>query len=386
MSNDGFSPAEIDDFVRRRRDFHAHPELAGEEMRTSHIIAKLLTEWGYQAHTGIGGHGVVGLLQRGHGSRSVAIRADFDALPIKEQTGLPYASRHPGRMHACGHDGHTAILLAAAFELARRPPADGTFAAIFQPAEEVGQGAKAMFDDRLLERFGFDAVFALHNIPGMAAAELGFRAGPFWAAVDNLDIILRGFGGHGGLPHLARDPLVAGAHLVLALQTIVSRNTDPLEAAVVTVGAFNSGKASNVIPHAATLAVNVRSFTPRVRDLAWRRIDKSAGGLASAFDVEAGVRCPRGPRPVVNDAAMTAFARDVARDLIGPAKVHDEVRPMSVSDDFAEFLLRRPGSYVVLGNGKDSLPLHHPRYDFNDALIAPAASYWCQLVRRYLQS
>jgi hippurate hydrolase len=385
MPNDCSRPVDIESFVRQRRDFHAHPELAGEEARTSHIVAKLLAEWGYQVHTGVGGHGVVGLLQRGHGSRSVAIRADFDALPIQEQTGLPYASRHPGRMHACGHDGHTAILLAAASELARQPTADGTFVAIFQPAEEIGHGAKAMFEDRLLEHFGFDAVFGLHNIPGMAAAELGFRAGPFWAAVDNLDIILRGFGGHGGLPHPARDPLVAGHHLVLALQTIVSRDTDPLEAAVVTIGAFNSGKASNVIPDTAALAVNVSSFTPAVRDLILKRIDEIAARLSGAFDVEAEVRRVRGTRAVVNDATMTAFARDVACSVLGPTKVHDEIRPMSVSDDFAEFLLRRPGSYIALGNGKDSLPLHHPKYDFNDALIAPAASYWCHLVRRYLQ-
>jgi len=380
------SPVDIDQFVKQRRDFHAHPELAGEEERTSEIIARLLAGWGYQVHAGIGGHGVVGLLQREHGARCVAIRADFDALPIEEQTGLPYASRHPGRMHACGHDGHTAILLAAACELAQHPPADGTFAAIFQPAEEIGRGARAMFEDRLLERFGFDTVFGLHNIPGMATAEPGFRAGPFWAGVDNLEITLRGFGGHAGLPHLARDPLVAGAHLVLALQTIVSRNTDPLEAAVVTVGAFNSGKASNVIPDTAALAVNVRSFVPHVRDLALKRIEEIARQISGAFEVEADVRRVRGTRAVVNDAAMTAFARDVAGDHFGPATVQDDIRPMSVSDDFAEFLVRRPGSYIAFGNGKDSFPLHHPRYDFNDALIAPAASYWCRLVHRYLKN
>src|SRR5262249_25523374 len=210
-------------------------------------------------------------------------------------------------MHACGHDGHTAILLAAACELARQPPADGTFAAIFQPAEEIGQGAKAMFEDRLLERIGFDAVFGLHNIPGMATAAFGFRAGPFWAAVDSLEITLRGFGGHGGLPHLAPDPLVSGAHLVLAPQTIVSRNPDPLETAVVTVGAFNSGKASNVIPDSATLAVNVRSFVPHVRNLVLKRIEEIAKQISGAFEVEADVRRIRSTRAVVNDATMTAF-------------------------------------------------------------------------------
>jgi hippurate hydrolase len=384
-SSDHSLSIDIETFVRLRRDLHAHPEIAREEVRTSGTIARLLGEWGYQVHTGIGGHGVVGVLRRGHGSKSIAIRADFDALPILEETGLPYASRYSGKMHACGHDGHTAILLAAAAELARAPAPDGTFIAVFQPAEEIGQGAKAMFEDRLLERFAFDAVFGLHNIPGTPVGTFGFRAGRFWTAVDNLEITIRGFGGHGGLPHLARDPLVAGAHMVVALQTIVSRNTDPLESAVVTLGAFNSGNVNNVIPDKAILALNVRTFDGSVRDMILKRIDAIATHLANAFQVEAEVRYQRGTRAVVNDGAMTAFARDVARDLGETTLVEDQIGPMSVSDDFSEFLVRRPGSYVVIGNGVESLPLHHPKYDFNDALIAPAAAYWSALVRAYLQ-
>jgi hippurate hydrolase len=376
---------DIDGFIRIRRDFHVHPELSCEETRTSETIARLLSAWGYDVHTGLGGHGVVGLLRRGHGSKCVAIRADFDALPIQEETGLAYESKYPGKMHACGHDGHTAILLAAAHALARKPVADGTFAAVFQPAEELGHGARAMFEEGLLERFDFDAVFGLHNIPGMPVGTFGFRAGPFWAAVDNLDVEIQGFGGHGGLPQLARDPLVAGAQMVLALQTIVSRNTDPLDAVVVTLGAFHSGKAHNVIPDTATLAVNVRSFTPAVRETTLKRIEEITTRLAGAMQVDAEVRLLRGTPAVVNDPAMTHFARDVARELFGPAKVLDEMRRMSVSDDFSEFLARRPGSYIVIGNGEQSFPLHHPKYDFNDDLIAPAAAYWSRLVSEYLR-
>jgi len=373
-------------FVTLRREFHAHPELAREETRTSSTISRLLAEWGYRVHDGIGGHGVVGVLSRGHGSKSIALRADIDALPISEETGAPYASRHAGKMHACGHDGHTAIMLATAHDLAKRPFGDGTVVAVFQPAEEIGQGAKAMFDDGLLERFGFDAVFGLHNLPGMPAGEWGFRSGPFWAALDDLVVDIRGFGGHGGLPHLTRDPVVAGAQMVLALQSIVSRNVDPLQAAVVTVGAFNAGAARNVVPNAASLGLNIRSFEPDVRDLIIKRIGEIATGMANAFQVEISMQVRHNTRAVVNDPTMTAFARDVAIGRFGTEKVHDQIRPMSVSDDFAEFLVRRPGSYIVLGNGEKSFPLHHPKYDFNDELIAPASAYWGELVRSFLRN
>jgi hippurate hydrolase len=385
MANHPPAKPDADVFVRLRRDLHAHPELACDEVRTADVVARLLVEWGYAVHAGIGGHGVVGVLRCGHGSKAIALRADMDALPIAEETGAPHASRLPGKMHACGHDGHTAILLAAASALARDRPPDGTLVAVFQPAEEIGHGAKAMLEDRLLERFSFDAVFGLHNIPGMPASALGFRSGPFWAAVDNFDVTVEGFGGHGGLPHFARDPLVTAAHMVVALQTIVSRETDPLESAVVTVGAFNSGKANNVIPDTARLALNVRSFTAPVRELTLARLREVIPRLAEAFRVRAEVGLARSTRAVVNDQAMTSFARDTAVALFGPDKVEAEMRPMSVSDDFAEFLVHRPGSYIAVGNGEASYPLHHPKYDFNDALIAPAATYLAELARAYLR-
>jgi hippurate hydrolase len=375
---------DMEQFVCVRREFHSHPELSHEEVRTSQTIARLLTGWGYQVHTGIGGHGVVGVLKRGQGSKSIALRADFDALAVQEESSLPHASRRAGKMHACGHDGHAAVLLAAAYQLGLSPDLNGTLVTIFQPAEETGRGAKAMIADGLLERFPFDAIFGLHNVPDLPTGSLGFRSGPFWAAVDNLDIVIQGFGGHGGRPNLARDPLVAGAHMVTALQTIVSRAVDPFDPSVVTIGAFKAGTVNNVIPDKAELAVNVRSFAPSARELILNRIREISAHVAGAFGVSCELRFDHGTPAVVNDPAMTTFARNVAEDLMGTERVHDEVPLMSFSDDFAEFLLHRPGSYLVVGNGEASWPLHHPKYDFNDEVIAPAASYWYRLVHAFL--
>jgi hippurate hydrolase len=384
MENPSLLSIDVEQFVQVRRHIHSHPELSQEEVCTSETIARLLTGWGYQVHTGIGGQGVVGVLQRGHGSKSVALRADFDALAVHEESDFPHASRYPGKMHACGHDGHTAILLAAACQLARSADLHGTLITIFQPAEETGRGAKAMIADGLLQRFPFDAIFGLHNVPDLPAGSLGFRSGPFWAAVDNFDIAIQGFGGHGGRPHLARDPLVAGAHLVVALQTIVSRTVDPFEPSVVTVGAFKAGTVNNVIPDRAELAVNVRSFTPFARDVILARMRDITTHIANAFEVHSELHLDHSTAAVVNDAAMTVFAHDVARELLGPDRVRNNVPLMSFSDDFSEFLLHRPGTYLVIGNGEGSRPLHHPTYDFNDALIAPGASYWTRLVHSYL--
>ncbi|SEE46501.1 hippurate hydrolase [Rhizobiales bacterium GAS188] len=373
-----------DESARLRRDFHMHPELAFEEHRTSETIARLLQGWGYQVHSGLAGTGVVGRLSHGTGRRSLGIRADFDALPIHEETGAAHASRNPGKMHACGHDGHTTILLVAARFLAQTKRFDGTINVIFQPAEEIGRGAAAMIDQGLFERFDCDAVFGLHNIPGLRTGVFGFKPGIFWAAIDKIDIRLNGFGGHGALPHLSMDPLVAGASIVMALQTIVSRNVDPLESGVVTVGAFRSGEAGNVIPDTADLRLSLRSFTPAVRGILLDRVQAIAAHQARSFGVAMAAEITPGCPALVNDPAQTAFARRIAAEHFDANAVSDLDRPMSVSDDFALFLQKRPGAYVVLGNGEQSHPLHHPKYDFNDDTILPAASYWVKLAQAYL--
>ncbi|QCI63597.1 M20 aminoacylase family protein [Phreatobacter stygius] len=373
-----------DEFTRLRRDFHMHPELAFAENRTSETIARLLQGWGYRVHRGLGGTGVVGSLSQGTGRRSLGIRADFDALPIQEATGASHASRHPGKMHACGHDGHSAILLAAARFLAETRGFDGTINVIFQPAEEIGRGAAAMIDQGLFALFDCDAVFGLHNMPGMKTGVLGFKPGVFWAAIDKIDVRLRGFGGHAALPHLSRDPLVAGAAMVTALQTVISRNVDPLDSAVLTVGAFHSGEAGNVIPDTADLRLNLRSFTPAVRAVLVDRVRAIVSNHARSFGIEAEVTVTPGCPALVNDPDETAFARRTAAEHFGSDGVADLERPMSVSDDFALFLANRPGAYVVLGNGEQSYPLHHPSYDFNDDTILPAASYWVKLAQIYL--
>ena len=371
-------------FTRVRHDFHMHPELAFEETRTSEAIARLLREWGYQVHTGIAGTGVVGSMSHGTGRRSLGIRADFDALPIREETGVPHASRNHGKMHACGHDGHTTILLAAARFIAERKMFDGTINLIFQPAEEIGRGAAAMIDQGLFERFDCDAVFGLHNIPGMRTGVLGFKPGIFWASIDKIELRLSGFGSHAALPHLSKDPLVAGAHIVMALQTIVSRNVDPLESGVVTVGAFRSGEAGNVIPDTADLRLSLRSFTPAIRSMLMERVRAIVTHQAQSFGVAAEIKVAPGYSALVNDPAQTAFARRVAAEQLGLDAIVDLDRPMSVSDDFALLLEKRPGTYIVIGNGEDSYPLHHPRYDFNDDTILPAASYWVRMAESYL--
>jgi len=372
-----------DEFIALRRDIHRHPELSFKEHRTADIVATRLAGWGYSVTSGIAGTGVVGTLRRGNGSKNLGIRADMDALPILEATGLPYASVNAGVMHACGHDGHTAILLAAARYLAESGQFDGTLHVIFQPAEETGSGAKKMIAEGLFERFPCDAIFGLHNWPGVCAGHVGCVAGPAMAAVDQARITVRGKGGHGAEPHKAVDPVVATAHLITALQTVVARNVDPLDMGVVTVGSIHGGQASNVIPDSVELKLTMRSFRPEIRQLLQDRIPALARAQAESFGAEADVDYQLGFPAVLNHAEETAFAREVAVDSVGAERVEANFRPRTASEDFAYMLQARRGSYVFWGNG-DSASLHNPKYDFNDFILAPAAAYWAQLAERFL--
>ncbi|MEY4732157.1 MAG: putative hydrolase YxeP [Pseudomonadota bacterium] len=378
----------VGEFIQLRRDIHRHPELAFEEHRTSDLVAAKLESWGYQVHRGLGGTGVVGTLQRGSSARKLGIRADMDALPIQEATGAEWASTRQGLMHACGHDGHTAILLAAAKAIAQAPEFDGTLNLIFQPAEEGGGGAVRMMDDGLFEHHPCDAVFAMHNMPGMPVGHLVFRDGAAMASSDYATIRIHGTGGHGAMPHRAADPLVAASSIVMALQTIVARNVDPLHTAVVTVGALHAGQANNVIPALATLELSVRALDPQVRQLLEQRIKALVTAQAESFGVRAEVQWRQGYCVLVNHSAQTEFARQVALDLVGPERVTLNGPQLTGSEDFAFMLEKVPGSYLLIGNGvgdsAGACMVHNPAYDFNDDNIATGASYWVALVQAYL--
>lgn len=374
-----------DEFVALRRELHRHPELGLQEARTSERIASCLHAWGYEVHRGLATTGVVGTLRRGSGGKRLGLRADMDALPLQESTGKPWSSAVPGVMHACGHDGHTAMLLAAARYLAESGRFSGTLHLIFQPAEEHPGGARLMIEQGLFDRFPCDAVFAMHNMPGIAQGRLAFREGPMMASSDDVVITLEGVGGHGAMPHRASDPVVAGAAIVSALQTVVSRNVDPQAAAIVTVGAFNAGHANNVIPQSATLLVSVRALDARVRDLLEQRIRALVQLQAESFGVQARVDYQRDYPVLVNDAGATRIAREVARELVGDARVQS-CEPFTGSEDFAVMLQHVPGSYLLIGNGDGpgGCMVHHPGYDFDDDNVALGAAYWALLAERFL--
>jgi hippurate hydrolase len=378
----------VGEFIQLRRDIHRHPELAFEEHRTSDLVASKLESWGYAVHRGLGGTGVVGTLSRGEGQRRLGLRADMDALPIQEATGAEWSSLKPGVMHACGHDGHTAMLLAAAQAIAQEVSFEGTLNLIFQPAEEGGGGAVRMMADGLFEHHPCDAVFAMHNMPGTPAGHFVFRDGPSMASSDYVTIRVHGTGGHGAMPHRAADPLVAAASIVMALQTIVSRNVDPLDTAVVTVGALQAGQANNVIPALATLELSVRSLNPAVRDLLEQRIKALVAAQAESFGVTADIDWRTGYCVLVNSVAETDFARQVALDLVGPERLTLHGPALTGSEDFAFMLEKIPGSYVLIGNGNSGAAggcmVHNPGYDFNDDNIATGAAYWIALVERFL--
>jgi hippurate hydrolase len=376
----------LPEMIGLRHQIHQHPELAFEEHATSDLVTERLAHWGYEVHRGLGGTGVVGQLRHGAGKKSIGIRADMDALPITEATGLAYASRHHGKMHACGHDGHTATLLAAARHLAQTRRFSGTLNLIFQPAEEGAGGARRMVEEGLFERFPCDAIFALHNAPGQALGTLAFRSGPTLASADRVVIVLKGKGGHAAMPHFSSDPIVAGSSIVMALQSIVSRNVNPMESAVVTVGMFQAGTANNVIPGTARLELSVRALNREVRKLLRQRIQEIVAAQAASLGVHAEVDYQDGYPVLVNTAEETAFAARVGTELLGKEKVLTDPPAVMGSEDFAFMLEHRPGCYLFLGNGDGagSCMVHNPGYDFNDAAMETGAAFWSLLAERYL--
>jgi hippurate hydrolase len=376
----------LPEMIGLRHHIHQHPELAFEEHATSDLVAQRLAEWGYEVHRGLGGTGVVGQLRHGGGSKSIGIRADMDALPITEATGLAYASRHHGKMHACGHDGHTATLLAAARHIAQTRRFSGTLNLIFQPAEEGEGGARRMVEDGLFERFPCDAIFALHNAPGQPLGTLAFRSGATLASADRVVILLKGKGGHAAMPHFSCDPIVAGSSIVMALQSIVARNIDPLQSAVVTVGMFQAGTANNVIPGTARLELSVRALNREVRLLLRQRIQEVVAAQAASLGVSAEVDYQDGYPVLVNTAEETAFAARVGTELLGKDKVLLDPPAVMGSEDFAFMLEHRPGCYLFLGNGDGagSCMVHNPGYDFNDAAMETGAAFWSLLTERFL--
>jgi amidohydrolase len=368
-----------------RRYLHQIPELQYDVIETAKFITEKLKSFNCdEVVSGIGQSGIVAIIHGKNGKGDcIGLRADMDALPITEATNLPYASKTSGKMHACGHDGHSAMLLGAAKNLAETRNFSGSVAFIFQPAEEGGAGAKAMIDDGMMDRFHISRVFGMHNLPGLALGSFASRDGAIMAAADKFDIIIKGRGGHAALPHQTLDPVVAGSQLVLALQSIVSRNTDPLASLVISVTQFRAGDAYNVIPQQAIIAGTVRTLQTEMRDTAERRIRETAQGIALASGVEIEIQYSRYYPVTFNHTKETELALSVARDVAGKVKVDSNVPPTMGAEDFSFMLEERPGSFIFMGNG-DSAGLHHPEYNFNDEAISHGVSYWVRLVETAL--
>ena len=373
------------EIMKWRRDFHAHPELRYDVHRTASLVAHKLKSFGCdEVVPGIGRTGVVGVI-RGHkaGKKVIGMRADMDALPIEEETDLPYKSTVPGKMHACGHDGHTAMLLGAAKYLAETRNFAGTAVVIFQPAEEGGAGALAMVKDGLISRFGIDEVYGMHNYPGLPLGEFAIRPGPIMAAADHITIEIEGKGAHAARPHLGIDTIMVGAQMINQLQSIVARNVDPLQPAVVSICMFQAGQTDNVIPQHAKLLGTARSLTAKVGELLRMRINEVVEGTARLHGATAKITYTNGYPVVVNHKRETAFAVEVAREIAGKDKVDTDVTPVMGAEDFAFMLQERPGAFIFVGNG-DSAGLHHPAYDFNDEAIPVGTSYWVRLAETAL--
>ena len=369
-----------------RRDFHAHPELLYDVHRTASSVADKLKAFGCdEVVTGIGRTGVVGVIRgwKGKSDKTIGLRADMDALPIEEATDLPYKSTVPGKMHACGHDGHTAMLLGAARYLAETRNFAGTAVIIFQPAEEGGAGGKAMVQDGLMERFGINEIYGMHNYPGMPVGEFGLRPGAIMAAADYVQIDIEGKGAHAARPHLGIDSVLVGAQIINALQSIVSRNVDPLEAAVVSICMFHAGSTDNVIPQTAQLRGTARSLIPAVQELLEKRVPEIAETTAKLYGAKATVKYRRGYPVLKNHVVQADFAASVAAQIAGADKVDTSLAPVMGAEDFSFMLNARPGAFIFVGNG-DSAGLHHPAYNFNDEVIPIGTSYWAKLVETAL--
>jgi len=379
----------LDRLVAIRRDLHAHPELAFQESRTADVVAKELAARGLEVHRGLAGTGVVGILRKGKGGRSVGLRADMDALPLEEKNAFTHCSTQPGRMHACGHDGHTTMLLGAALYMAENRESldfEGSVYFIFQPAEETDGGADVMIRDGLFDRFPMDAVFSLHNWPGLPVGEMAVMPGPVMAGTSDLEITISGHGCHAAMPQQGVDPLVAASHLVLALQTVVSRNVDPCEAAVVSVTQIHGGEAFNVIPDEAVVRGTIRAFTPEVQSLVENSLRRICAGIDSTFGVRSQVSFEQRYPPTINSAAESGLCGDVGALVFGAEKIRRNELPSMAAEDFAFMLQKRPGCYVWLGNGPGTggCSLHNPHYDFNDAIIPLGVTYWVRLAERFL--
>lgn len=376
-----------------RRDIHAHPELCFEEVRTAELVARKLKEWGIPLQRGLGGTGVVGIVKNGSSTRAVGLRADMDALPLQEANSFEHASRHDGKMHACGHDGHTAMLLAAANYFARHRNFDGTVYLIFQPAEEGGGGAREMMRDGLFEKFPMEAVFGMHNWPGMRMGTFAVSPGPVMASSNEFKITIRGKGGHAALPHNAIDPVPVACQMVQAFQTIISRNKKPIDAGVISVTMIHAGAATNVIPDSCELQGTVRTFTLEVLDLIEQRMKDIAEHTCAAFGVSCEFEFERNYPPTINSQPEAEFARQVMAGIVGQANVLTQ-EPTMGAEDFAYMLQAKPGAYCFIGNGEGAhrvighgegpCTLHNPSYDFNDDLIPLGASYWVRLAEAWL--
>ena len=373
------------DLIAWRRDFHAHPETAFDERRTADLIAERLASFGLEVHRGLGGTGVVGTL-RGKGNRAIALRADMDALFIQEANGFAHRSTNDGKMHACGHDGHTTMLLGAARYLAEAGKFKGTVHFIFQPAEENEGGGRKMVEDGLFKLFPVEQVYGMHNWPGMPVGTFAVRSGPMMAAFDIFEIVVRGKGAHAAMPHTGIDPVVTAAQIVTGLQTIASRNTHPVDAAVVSVTQIHAGDTWNVIPAEVVLRGTTRSFRPEVRDNIERTIPRIARSIAEAYGATVSVRYERRYPPTINTQEATEIAARVASDVVGESQVERNPTPTMGAEDFAFMLEQKPGCYVWIGNGPsdNERVLHSPHYDFNDEVLPIGASYWARLVETTL--
>ena len=372
-----------------RHQIHENPELGLQEFKTSALVAEKLRQWGYKVEQGLATTGVVATLKVGDGEKSIGLRADMDALPIYENSGKPWASKHPGLMHACGHDGHTTILLGAARYFAETRRFNGTLRLIFQPAEEMINGGEIMVKEGLFNRFPCDVIFGMHNMPGLPVGKFYFQPGALMASMDQFHITVRGCGGHGAIPHKAIDPVLVAAHITTALQSIVSRNVDPLEAAVITVGSIVAGEAANVIPDSAEMKISVRSLSRDTRQLLLTRIPALAQAQAASFGATAEVTHVNGTPVLVNDEEMARFAWQVACKTFGEDRAEFGIKPLMGSEDFSFMLEAQPkGGFLLFGNGdvgEGSCMVHNPGYDFNDASLVPASSYWGALVEAWLQ-